>query len=107
MVNVLSFPFRVGLDNRIATVADDSDQQITEAVALLVSTTKGERHLAPTYGVTDPVASLLDAAEVNAALALFGPDVTITDVQVDGITATTETVTLTFEDDPTGGVTQA
>lgn len=81
-MDLLSFPPRLRPDGTFATVEDGSDDANREAIALLCLTRKGERPLVPDYGITDPVASELDVAELNAALETFGPPLLVTDADV-------------------------
>ncbi len=81
MPAVLSHPLRLdGTGRRFAAVEQGSDQHHAEALVVLLATRRGERPLAPTFGTSDPAFAEVDAAEVAAAAAVFGPPVTITDV---------------------------
>ncbi len=79
-MDLLSHPFRLAGDGSVATVTDGSDDADAEAVAVLASTKRGERELAPDFGVTDPVFHELSLAELNAGLARFGPELEVTEV---------------------------
>lgn len=46
----LSFPFRITHGGNAATVAESSDQHISESIAVHVLTHPGERHLNPNFG---------------------------------------------------------
>lgn len=97
-MNALSHPFRLGLDGAAATVVVGSDEANLEAVAIHALTRKGERPLVPTFGTTDPVFADVDVAELNASLDTFGPDVTVTDLELEAISDTAVRAVLTFAD---------
>jgi hypothetical protein len=82
VVAVLSYPFRVGANGQVATVEQGSDEHRAELLAALILTRPGERDLVPGFGVPDPVFAGIDVAAVEGAAAVFGPKVTISDVQV-------------------------
>lgn len=97
-MDLLAYPFRLRPDGSAATVTDGTDDAYRQEIALLCLTRKGERPLVPDYGTTDPVADLLDVAELNAALATFGPAVTIDDVAVEYPDDVTARALLTYSD---------
>lgn len=99
MPALLSHPFRLGPGGSIATVEQHSDQHHAEAIAVLMSTRRGERVLAPTFGTSDPAFAEVDAGELAAQVALFGPPVTITDVDTKylGAAGTTAETVVSFE----------
>jgi hypothetical protein len=88
-VLILSHPFRLAPNGSIAVVDADSDQGRAEQLAVLCLTRIGERDLVPGFGITDPVFTGIDPAEIVAGLAAYGPAVTVSDVSS------------TFEDDST------
>ena len=96
MVALLSHPIRLDpTGRRFATVDQGSDQHHAEALAVLLETRRGERPLAPTFGTSDPTFSTVDAAELTAAVATFGPPVTIADVdQSNGVIHVIDSVLL-------------
>lgn len=96
MARILSHPFRLAPDGRIATVEQDTDQANAEQLAVLIMTRRGERPLVPTFGITDPVFAELDRAELEGAIETFGPPVRITGVDADFVDASTEQVVVTF-----------
>ena len=97
-MDLLSFPVRLRPDGSFATVTDGSDDANREAIALLCLTRKGERPLVPDYGVTAPVVTGIDLAELNAALETFGPPLTVTDVDVTFPDDRTAVSVLTYEE---------
>jgi hypothetical protein len=82
VVAVLSYPFRLNASGQAATVEQDSEDQYAELLAALVLTRPGERDLVPGFGIPDPTFVGIDVGALEGAAAVFGPDVTITDVQV-------------------------
>lgn len=94
---VLSFPFRVTASGAAATVEQDSDEQKADLLAALILTRPGERDLVPGFGVPDPTFVGIDVAAVEGAAAVFGPDVTITDVQVTVTGPGSQDVLIEFE----------
>lgn len=97
MPAVLSHPLRLdGTGRRFATVDQGSDQHHAEAIAVILSTRRGERPLAPTFGTTDPAFAEVDAAELAAQVAVFGPPVTIADVETDYRPDGTASTVVTF-----------
>lgn len=96
-MELIAHPFRLFPAGVVATVTEGTEADITQALAVLVATGKGERPLVPTFGVTDPTFDELDAAEMNAALAVFGPDVTVTRISRSFTSPTTETDAIEWE----------
>lgn len=94
-MRILSYPFRVAGD-RIASVDQTSDEANAEQLAVLILTRPGERSMAQSYGVPDPAFGVLTAGDVAAAVAIFGPPVTIESIDVTYPTPTTEEVTVGF-----------
>lgn len=97
-MDLLSFPFRLASDGTVATVLDGSDDANAEALAVLVQTIRGERPLAPDFGVTDPAWAELTAGEVNAQLDRFGPAIRVTDVTADPDGDRVARTVLTYEE---------
>lgn len=77
MAQILSYPFRVGPAGQIATVEQDTPQAHGELIEVLVLTHIGERPLAPGFGVTDPLFSVIEPTEISAGISAYGPDVTV------------------------------
>ncbi len=77
-MQLLSFPFALTGSGAVATVEDGTEEALSQALAVLVCTRKGERPSAPAFGITDPTFDELDVAEVNAALDAFGPEIRVT-----------------------------
>lgn len=79
-MKILSHPFRIAGNGSIATVEQDSEQADREQIAVLVLTRRGERPLAPGFGISDPTFDRVNGGEITAGIALYGPPVEITDV---------------------------
>lgn len=92
----LSFPFRLTPSGRAAVVEEDTDEENAERIAALVLTRRGERELAPQFGVEDPVFQFPDAADLAAGIALFGPDVEFT-METTYVSDRAARVEITFE----------
>jgi hypothetical protein len=76
-MDLLSHPFRLTPSGAVATVEDGTEEAYVEQVAVTAMTIKGERDLAPDFGVTDPTAAELDVDELNVTLADFEVPVTV------------------------------
>jgi phage baseplate assembly protein W len=85
----LALPLRLTVDGSMAALAQDSDDEITASVGLLLATRPGERAAVPTYGIPDPTFAGIDAAAILAATAEWEPraDLALT---ADAVTATGE-----------------
>jgi phage baseplate assembly protein W len=79
---IISVPFRLLPNGTVATVDDSSDQGHAEQLGVLVSTKAGERVLVQAFGLTDPVFEGVSGSEITAAVATWGPQVTIDSVKV-------------------------
>lgn len=97
-MELLSHPFRLTANGSVATVTDDTDQAAAEGLAILAMTRKGERVMAPEFGLTDPAFDEVSVAELNVGLGDYGPgNVTVTGIQVDYPNETTQRVELAFD----------
>lgn len=93
----MAHPFRLA-GTHVATVDEGSEQAVAQAIAVLTATRRGERPLVPAFGVTDPVFDRIDLAEINAGLALYGPDdVVAVDLAVEWPEPGLQRATLTYE----------
>jgi hypothetical protein len=87
-MQLLTHPFRI-VGGVAATAPDGSDAALADAVVRLCLTRPGELELVPAYGIPNPqwgdpaasdaasIASSVDVARLNAALATFGPPATV------------------------------
>lgn len=80
MAEVLSYPFRIGHGGKVATVEQGTPQANGELIEVLILTRIGERPLSPTFGITDPQFTGVEATEITAGIAAHGPDVTVNDI---------------------------
>lgn len=96
-MQLLAHPFRIGPAGVAATVTDGTDEAYAEELARLIATRRGERPMVPAYGIAEPAFDELDVTALNAVLGLFGPPVTVTDVDVDYPDDRTARLVVTFE----------
>lgn len=83
----MAWPLRVG-DHRLATVEQDSIEDVQQNVHSFLNTTRGERSLSPDFGLEDPtfgpsVNTTLLAAEIEEAEAGRAV-VSVTSTPIDG-----------------------
>lgn len=83
-MRVIAHPFRLDGSGRVATVEQWGDARRDQLVTAIVSTARGERTLAPVFGLADPVGRVLGVDEVRAAVELCEPDIRVTGVDVSG-----------------------
>lgn len=81
-MRVISHPFRLDGNGAVATVEQWSDAQCQQITQAIVATVRGERALAPVFGLADPVGRTLSPDEVRAAVELCEPDIRVTGVEV-------------------------
>lgn len=93
---VLAFPPRTTPNGTLATVAVDSDDHHAQQIGILAATIRGERQMAPSFGLTDPAFVGLDAGELAAQMQVYGPPVAIVDIVTDYADDGTATVAVTF-----------
>lgn len=80
---VLAFPFRLSPSGRPATVERDSDADIAQQIAMVLTTRQAageqpaERPLSPAFGVEDPAFTGVDPAVLATALAVNVPQARI------------------------------
>lgn len=77
---VISFPFRIGPDGSIATVAQGSDTEVEEQIAVAMLVRPGERVQVPSFGVSDPAFSGFLLGALQRHMLDFGPQVRVTAV---------------------------
>lgn len=94
-MDLLVYPLRFA-GGRIPVVDDGTEQGITQQLRILVGTRRGERVLAPQFGITDPAFRAgIDPVDVQAGVELYGPAGVRVDVQA-RVTATAQTALLTW-----------
>lgn len=96
MVDLISFPFRVGSSGTVVVSDDAGVDYLGEELAQLIQTHPGERELVPAYGLNDPTYTRFDTAMLTAQCQLFGPPVTIDSVDTRYLDDTTQDVVVTF-----------
>lgn len=80
MTVYLKHPMQVGYDGLMATVGENTDEQLTQQVQVIIGTRLGERPMAVGFGVPQLPWAGLHAGDVQAVLDRFGPDIIVTDV---------------------------
>ena len=95
-MNLISYPFRVAESGRVVVVPDGSVTAVNEQLAVLVLTVAGERSLVPGFGLPDAAFGELSVEALGAAIDLFGPPVTITEVLVEPGPRDTQRVVLSW-----------
>lgn len=95
-MDLIAHPFRVAVNGSLAKVEDGTDEANGQQIAVLVMTQPGERPLVPMFGVADPAFGMFDEAALKAQIDMFGPDVSIEDVQTAFVNDTSEDVTIVF-----------
>lgn len=95
--NLISHPFRVAHDGTIATVTQDTDDQLREQIIIAIRTQPGERELVPSFGVIDPTFGRFQQELLVTQLAKFGPNVAIVKTDIHATDDTTSAVTVHFD----------
>lgn len=95
----LSFPFRITHGGNAATVAESSDQHISESIAVHVLTHPGERHLNPNFGTPQlPFGAPLEEGPLQLNLNDNGwSQVRVSGIQTTATSDTTATSSITWE----------
>jgi hypothetical protein len=98
----LAHPYRLTPGGTAATVAPGSARHAAQLAGHVLSTSPGERGLAPQFGLPDPAGGPLDESVIAATIAVCTPD-----LDVRGITLTDRgdgtidvTITVTWAGDP-------
>lgn len=74
----LALPFRLANDGTAAVVAQDSLDEITQCVQVLLATPLGSREITPGYGIPDPTFQGADPAVITNAVAVWEPRAAVT-----------------------------
>lgn len=69
----LAIPVSLAADGSLATVDQDSPEEITMSVGMLLGTLPGTRLLIPSYGLPDPTFHPPTAGQVQALAARWEP----------------------------------
>jgi hypothetical protein len=83
MARIFSHPFQIGANGSVRTVEQTSDEANAQQIAVLALTRYGERPMVPTFGISDPLFDEFRPAELSAGIALFGPPVELTSINVE------------------------
>lgn len=94
---LISHPFRLTPAGSVATHEDGTEAYYAERLALLILTQPGERVLVPSFGLRDPTYDTIDEAMLTGQIELFGPEVTLTNVDVRAISDTLTEVVVEFD----------
>lgn len=97
MTVFLQHPMQVGYDGTMATVGANTDEHLTQQVAVIVGTRLGERPMAVGFGVPQPPWSGLFAGDIQVVLDQFGPPILVTDVVASPRDEQTSDYTVTWE----------
>jgi phage baseplate assembly protein W len=73
MVQRLALPLMVAPGGHLASLEQDSPEEIAQSVALVIATRPGERRSVADYGMEDPVFGGLDIADMVAVVAEWEP----------------------------------
>lgn len=76
----MSYPFKLTRSGGVQSITQGSDAHKAQQIACLVQTRKGELPLALTYGLQDPVFSVVSDTEVAASLVTFYPEIEVLSV---------------------------
>lgn len=71
MVDHLALPIAINTTGRLAAVPQDSNADVAQSVALLLSTRPGERLATPDYGLDDPLGIGVDVGMVADVIGKF------------------------------------
>jgi hypothetical protein len=93
---ILSHPFRLTSEGRVALVEQSSPAADGEQIAVLVLTRTGERRLVPGFGLPDPTFAGFDRSALVAGIALWGPPVQLDRVDVEFADEHTQTVEVRY-----------
>lgn len=77
MSSTLAHPFRITGQRRAATLTLGGAAHAAQLAGRVLSTTPGERGLAPEFGLPDPTGGQVDPAQISAALGLCAPELDV------------------------------
>lgn len=96
MADLISFPFRLAPTGYVVTREEDDTAYYAELLGVLIATRLNERHQVPTFGVSDPTFTSLDAQELADKVEHFGPPVRIQTVTEEYVGNNTVNVRVEF-----------
>lgn len=90
MATTLKLPFAISASGSLATLAQDSTQEVAQSIEVLLSTPRGERAAIPDYGLLDPIGEqAVDEAEIAQAISDW--DDRVSSVEIETIAQTLAT----------------
>lgn len=95
----LAFPIRLAAGGGLATVEQDSQEDIRQSVELLLRTRPGERRCVPGYGLPDPVFGGLTEAEVLDVIEEWEDRADVDEIDIDNLA---QSLGLVFGEEPFG-----
>lgn len=69
----LQVPFALNQDGSAAVIEQDTTQEVSQCVRVLLATMRGTRQYVPGYGVADPTFVGPDITDIQAAIAKWEP----------------------------------
>jgi hypothetical protein len=75
-VQTISHPMRLDSAGSLVTVDDASGRAAAELAGHVIACLRGERSLAPAYGVADAAGAGISTSQVAGALAICEPEIT-------------------------------
>ncbi len=95
MPSTLKMPLTVRPDGSLATLVQDSTDDITQAVAIVLATTQGERAALPAFGIPSQIGRVgLDEVGITDALNIWEPRATDFTLDGDSANAATNAATM-------------
>lgn len=76
-MQTISHPMRLDSAGSVVTIDDAAPRAAAELAGHVLSCLRGERPLAPTYGIRDPSSANVSAEAIANALAVCEPDVAV------------------------------
>lgn len=74
----LAVPFRLDTTGSAVVLAQDTLDEITQCVQILLSTPLGSREITPSYGIPDPAFRGADPNTITSAVAEWEPRAAVT-----------------------------
>lgn len=79
-MQLLSHPMRLDSAGAAVTIDDSSARAAAELAGHVLSCLRGERSLAPIYGMRDPAMGSVSATAIAGALAICEPEIAATSI---------------------------
>lgn len=97
MTALIAYPFRVAGTGEVMTAQDGTADYHAMELAVALLTRPGERELVPSFGTADPAFDGFDADALSLHVSIFGPPVSIEQVESEFIDETTQDVVVSFD----------